>query len=82
MDWGINPNFKNFPNKINHLFSIQICYNGNCVNPSIVPGFLNLKNSSCDPNPCLNGGSCILNSSKTNFICSCDDGFTGLILKN
>jgi hypothetical protein len=54
---------------------------GKCVIPITVPEYATIPKSLCNSNPCQNSGSCILNSLKTNFICNCDDGFTGLIFK-
>ena len=34
----------------------------------------------CNPNPCLNGGSC--DEADSGFTCTCESGFTGDICEN
>ena len=35
--------------------------------------------SSCSPNPCVNGGSCLLDdSSQGGYTCTCAEGYTGV----
>ena len=50
---------------------------GDCSNPSTVPGYG--LNFSCDPNPCKNDGTCVLNSLNTSFICNCAEGYGGTL---
>lgn len=48
------------------------------LSPGITRGFLSLpaaKNSSCVPNPCVNGGTCV--GSGDSFSCICRDGWEG-----
>lgn len=48
------------------------------VYPGITPSPLSLlaaKNSSCVPNPCVNGGTCV--GSGDSFSCICRDGWEG-----
>ena len=54
----------------------MICYEGNCVNQSTI------IRKSCDPNPCHNGGQCVLNNLNTSFMCNCAFGYSGLFKLN
>jgi len=55
----------------------MVCYQGNCVNGSKI-----IKNNSpspCSPNPCQNGGICVVNNINTNrFSCNCSPNFIGI----
>ena len=52
------------------------CYQGRCENTSIIPGYT--QNLSCDPNPCLHGGECVLSNLGMSYICDCSSGFEGI----
>jgi hypothetical protein len=50
-----------------------MCYQGICRKQSE----LNITHS-CFPNPCMNGGICVVNNSDLNHICDCPDGYSGI----
>ena len=52
------------------------CYQGRCVNTSSIPGYK--ENLQCDPNPCQNGGTCVLNGLGMSYICDCSSGYEGI----
>ena len=33
--------------------------------------------NACNPNPCENGGGCALQGNLNNYVCHCEDGYTG-----
>ncbi len=58
---------------MSYKFLLKVCYQSNCVNSSILVS-PKLSNTPCSPNPCLNGGSCILVNQF--YFCKCSPRFT------
>lgn len=50
-----------------------MCYQGNCVNSANIFYDVTLGNP-CNPNPCNNGGLCILNNVTSSLVCRCSAG--------
>ena len=77
-----------WPNIIIYIDTQIVCGTGSPLSPSeldnwvksvIFSGFVEIEVDPCDPNPCLNDGTCTVvgEAPTSDFTCSCPADFTG-----